>query len=123
MRFDLDMGDEDNYSINAYEDGKIIINKITYTQTVLVGPKQLITDLPVKQISDLNLELITRILSLNPKVLLIGTGKTLIFPNAALLAPLYQKNIGVECMTTRSACHTYDVLMAEGRDVIALLFL
>jgi uncharacterized protein len=38
-----------------------------------------------------------------------------------VLAPLYQAGIGVEVMDTRAACRTYNILLAEGRRVVAAL--
>jgi uncharacterized protein len=40
-----------------------------------------------------------------------------------LLRPLIDAGIGVETMDTAAACRTYNVLLAEGRSVVAgLLF-
>ncbi|MDE2297458.1 MAG: Mth938-like domain-containing protein, partial [Burkholderiales bacterium] len=39
----------------------------------------------------------------------------------ALLAPLMSRRIGVETMDTAAACRTYNVLLAEGRSVVAAL--
>jgi uncharacterized protein len=33
------------------------------------------------------------------------------------------RRIGIECMDTRAACRTYNILMAEGRKVAAALLL
>jgi uncharacterized protein len=33
----------------------------------------------------------------------------------------YRRNIGVECMTTRAACRTFNVLAGERRNVVAAL--
>ncbi|MEL6477256.1 MAG: Mth938-like domain-containing protein [Pseudomonadota bacterium] len=53
-------------------------------------------------------------------VLLIGTGAD-IAPLPAVVAPaLEQAGIGVEIMSTPSACRTYNVLLAEDRRVAIL---
>ncbi|MFM6978699.1 MAG: MTH938/NDUFAF3 family protein, partial [Methylophilaceae bacterium] len=41
------------------------------------------------------------------------------FIHPKLSAPLIQAQIAVECMTTAAACRTYNILMAEGRKVLA----
>ncbi len=57
-----------------------------------------------------------------PEVLLIGTGRVTAFPPAAMLEWLALNRIGFECMDSRSAARTYNILIAEGRDVaIAML--
>ena len=56
-----------------------------------------------------------------PTLLLIGTGARQRFPATALKAALRQKGLAVEAMTSPAACRTYNVLLAEGRRVAALL--
>jgi uncharacterized protein len=38
-----------------------------------------------------------------------------------VLAPALERGIGVEVMATAAACRTYNVLLGEGRRVVALL--
>ena len=54
-------------------------------------------------------------------VYLLGTGKSGIFPDTALIKSLKEKSIRLDAMDTGAACRTYNVLMAEGRRVAALL--
>ena len=44
-----------------------------------------------------------------------------LFPRPAVMAPLYRAGIGVEVMDTRAACRTYNILQAEGRQVLAAI--
>lgn len=59
--------------------------------------------------------------SVKPEVLLLGTGARQRFPSPAVLRPLLQAGIGVEVMDTQAAARTYNILMAEGRRVVAAL--
>ncbi len=54
----------------------------------------------------------------NPEIVLLGTGQHLRFPPQDCLTVLQQQNIGYEVMDTAAACRTFNVLAAEGRDVI-----
>ncbi len=54
-------------------------------------------------------------------VILLGTGKTLIFPEPALKKQLKDLSLHIESMDSGAACRTYNVLMAEGRRVVAAL--
>ena len=56
-----------------------------------------------------------------PEIVLLGSGATFRFPDPAALAPLYEAGIGVEVMDTKAACRTYNILLAEGRRVVAAL--
>lgn len=54
----------------------------------------------------------------NPEIILFGTGLNLAFPPQNCLSVLQQQNLGYEIMDTAAACRTFNVLVAEGRDVI-----
>jgi len=56
-------------------------------------------------------------------VLLIGSGRTTAFPAADILAAFEARHIGVECMDSRAAARTYNVLVGEGRHVSAAILL
>ncbi len=56
-----------------------------------------------------------------PRTLLIGTGDKQHFPSRAFRQDLRAAGLVIETMNTGAACRTYNVLMAEGRDVAAAL--
>ncbi|MDO5666351.1 MAG: Mth938-like domain-containing protein [Alcaligenaceae bacterium] len=58
-----------------------------------------------------------------PEIIIIGTGKRQRFLSPVILQPLLAAGIGVECMDTRAAARTYNVLMNENRVVVAALLL
>ena len=62
-----------------------------------------------------------RIAALKPEVVIFGSGQRLRFPPAALLRVLIEHRVGIETMDTAAACRTYNVLLAEGRSVVAAL--
>ena len=61
------------------------------------------------------------IVEMRPEIVFLGSGAAFRFPEPALLAPLYRAGIGVEVMDTPAACRTYNILMGEGRNVVAAL--
>jgi uncharacterized protein len=63
------------------------------------------------------------LLTLQPDVVLVGTGTRQRFAHPRLYAPLSAAQIGVDCMTTDAACRTYNILAGEDRAVVALLFI
>lgn len=56
-----------------------------------------------------------------PAFLLLGTGAVQVFPRPELRAAFDNAGLGLEPMSTGSACRTYNVLLAEGRPVAAAL--
>ena len=55
--------------------------------------------------------------------MLLGTGARQRFPHPRLLKPLTEAGIGCEAMTSQAACRTYNILMSEGRRVLAAILL
>ncbi len=63
------------------------------------------------------------VLALAPELVIFGSGPRQRFVPAALMRALIDRRIGVETMDTAAACRTYNVLVAEGRSVVAALLL
>lgn len=59
--------------------------------------------------------------ALRPEVLIYGSGATLRFAAPGAMRPLMEARIGFETMDTAAACRTYNVLVSEGRQVVAAL--
>ena len=62
-----------------------------------------------------------RLLDGSPAIVLLGTGAVQRFPQPRVTAPLHRAQVGLEVMDTRAACRTYNILVAEGRSVVAAL--
>ena len=58
-----------------------------------------------------------------PEIIILGTGQHLRFPPQDCLSILQQQNLGYEVMDTAAACRTFNVLAAEGRDVILAMLM
>lgn len=110
------------YLINAYEPGKITINRQDITTSVIVTPESLSHELPVEQIGDLNLTHLDHLLAWQPELILLGTGPKQVFPNRELIRGIISQDIGFEAITTCSASQTFNLLASEGRRVAAVLF-
>ncbi|MDQ6988689.1 MAG: Mth938-like domain-containing protein [Mariprofundaceae bacterium] len=55
--------------------------------------------------------------------MVIGTGRRTIFPDVEVLDYLSSLHIGYECMDSRSAARTFNLLVGEGRIVSVAMFL
>ena len=62
-------------------------------------------------------------LALSPELVIFGSGARLQFVSPALLRCLIERRIGVETMDTAAACRTYNILLAEGRNVAAAILI
>ena len=122
MKFSEDNPD-DGYFIQKYESNKIIINNRGFTSSLIICPDQVVENWQPRSIKALELIHFESLLQLKPEVALLGTGSKLIFPSVEVYSNLIQQGIGVEIMDTGAACRTYNILMGEGRRVVAGLIL
>jgi uncharacterized protein len=86
-------------------------------------PDDLILDWVPQSLAELQAQHFEALHNFDVQMLLLGTGARLRFPDSRHLAPLYERGIGVEVMDTPAACRTYNILMAEGRQVAAALLI
>jgi uncharacterized protein len=80
-----------------------------------------VTDWPASSLEELKPDHLAAIVELKPEIVLLGSGASFRFPEPSLLAPLHKAGIGVEVMDTPAACRTYNILLGEGRNVLAAL--
>jgi uncharacterized protein len=122
MKFTL-ANKNDTHLIRAYDHGELLVDEYRYTSSVIVMPKRIIYDWPPQEFEDLSANHFSALSDLNPQIVILGTGAKLKFPDPALYADLINQGIGVEVMATPAACRTYNLLLAEGREVAAALLL
>ena len=109
------------HRITAYGAGFVAVNGVPFTATILLGEGELATDFEECEPGDLSPATVARLRTLDPEVVVVGTGARHVFPPSGLFAPLIRDGIGVEIMSTSAACRTYNILSGEGRKVVALL--
>ena len=78
---------------------------------------------PPQNVAEFNPEHFSGFVEDQPEIVLLGTGQHLHFPPQDCLAFLQQQNVGYEVMDTAAACRTFNVLAAEGRDVILAMLM
>lgn len=114
---------KNNNLITGYGNGFVEVNKQRFSQHLIVMPDKLILDWSAKDFTRLNELDFTELVNLSPEVVLLGTGSIHRFVHPKLTATLTEKGVAVECMTTHAACRTFNILMSEGRNVVAALLL
>jgi uncharacterized protein len=122
MKFHLTTG-EGQYLITGYGPGWVQINELRHSASLILTPAQMLAPWPVKSLEVIGPEHFRSVVDLAPEILLLGTGAKLRFPPVACLELLIEANIGYEIMDTAAACRTYNILMAEGRNVTAALII
>ena len=109
--------------VRSYAPGLIRIGDRDFSASVIVTASVLIEAWRPRRMADLAAVDLDPVLALQPEVLLIGSGEHQVFPAPELLAALYAARLGFEIMATGAACRTYNVLVAEGREVAAALMI
>jgi uncharacterized protein len=122
MKFAQDCQDE-GYVITAYDSDGVSINGKKFNQSLIVTSTQLNEDWGLDSIETLQPDHVELILSLDPELIVIGTGNRLIFPAVEMYSAIIKRGIGVDFMDTGAACRTYNILMSESRNVVAGLIL
>jgi uncharacterized protein len=106
-------------TVTRYGAGFIEINAVRHVGSVLVAPDVPVEPWSVGTFDALTTENFAGLLRLNPELVLLGTGLRQRFPHPRLTRPLAEAKIGIEVMNTAAACRTYNILMSEGRRVVA----
>ena len=109
--------------IRAYDDAYFQIANTRYESGICIHQGEVISPWGPAQSDSISLEDLSLILAHPPEILIIGTGRLTTFPDASVLHALSEQHIGFECMNSRAAARTYNILVAEGRTVSALLLL
>ena len=121
MKFQLESAQGKNL-FTAYGDGYVTINKVRHERPLVVSGDRVQFGWPA-QWSDLTASHFEFLRAMQPEIVLLGTGPTQQFPSPALPRCLFEARIGFEVMATPAACRTYNILIAEGRNAVAALWL
>lgn len=105
--------------IRSYGPEGIQIGGRTYRGSLILTPRQIITKWGPTGVSALTPRHMQSLIDLHPEVIVLGTGPTQVFPDQSIYRLLVEQRIGIEVMDTGAACRTYNILMAEARQVVA----
>ena len=120
MDLTLQRPGEHHYIHSVSADGIRVVDQLC-TGSIIVSPYRLIADWPVTTAGEITANHIGQILDLEPEIVLIGTGQSQVFLEPEMLMLFYQQPVGVEIMSTRAACDTFNILVTEGCNVAAAL--
>ncbi|HEY2675588.1 MAG TPA: MTH938/NDUFAF3 family protein [Steroidobacteraceae bacterium] len=107
--------------IRSYGGGELRVNEVAYRGAIILSASTLLSEPGIQKLDDLIGMDASRILGLEPELVLLGTGARQIFPAASFGAQFLRAGIGFEVMDTGAACRTFNVLVGEQRRVVAML--
>lgn len=109
--------------VRAFQPGKIHVGVNQYTNSVIIHSGQPVENWRPQQFEVLCREDFECLLPLQSEVILFGSGNTLRFPHPSITSCVLEASTGLEIMDTAAACRTFNILLSEGRSVIAVLLL
>ena len=108
-------------TVTAYGPGFVEVNRQRHEGALLLLPEGPVLEWRVSRFEDLDEDAFAGLLFHRAEVVLLGTGARQRFPHPRLHASLASARIGLDVMDTPAACRTYNILMTEGRRVLAAL--
>jgi uncharacterized protein len=120
MRFTRDSSSGINV-VRAYGAGEIKVNEAVFRGPVILSSSAIVPGPNIAGANELAAPHAAAILALEPELVLLGTGARQTFPPSVFGAQFLRAGIGFEVMDTGAACRTFNVLVAEQRQVVALL--
>jgi len=132
-------------TVTAYGAGYVEVNAVAYRHAICVAPQGQVQSLPIHSATGISAAMLRHMAGLEgvavdplafldagdkppplpdtvAQIVLIGTGAQQQFLPADVLQTLTLAGVGVETMSTPAAARTYNILMMEGRRVVAALF-
>lgn len=89
----------------------------------VLAPERAIEHWPVTDVAAMDEAAIAIVLQLQPVVFILGSGARGVFPSQAVLGEFLRRGIGIEVMDNAAAARTFNVLVGEGRRVVAAFIL
>jgi uncharacterized protein len=111
------------HRITAYDNDTVTVNENTYHQSLVVTANSIHYPWPVSSLEQFSAENLEPIFASRPTVVLLGTGLRQLFPEPKIFALFGQQGIGLEVMDNGALCRTFNILVAEDRDVTAAIIL
>lgn len=110
--------DESPFAVSGIDGVKVRIGADWREHSFYVHPRGVSLWRPA-QAADIHLADLEALLAAEPEVILIGTGAGVCLLPPQLQVHVLRRGIGVECMSNAAAARTYNVLLSEGRAVLA----
>jgi uncharacterized protein len=112
---------EGQNAISRYGPDGVIVNGVEHRRSVVVPWSGPVRPWQAGAFAALTEAHFATLAAMAPELVIFGSGRRIRFVHPALLKALLERRIGIETMDTAAACRTFNVLLAEGRSVVAAL--
>ncbi len=108
-------------TVRSVSSAGIRVNDEVWTENIALTAQEVIAGWTEKPVAELTADDFAEVLSKDPEIVLLGTGKTGELPTRELMFAFARRGVGLEFMDTQAAARTFNVLAGEGRRVLAVL--
>ena len=108
-------------TVHKVEPGSITIGGEVIRENVLIFRDEIQRNFSLDPAAGLQEQDLEDLLSMQPEIVIFGTGWTSQRPPRDLVFAMARRGIGFETMDTPAACRTFNILIGEGRDAAAIL--
>jgi uncharacterized protein len=132
MKFSLDSA-EGRYQVVEYTSEQVVVVhtpdvdsspvRQPLLASAILSPNRLVPDWAPRHAAEVTEQDFDKVFDLAPELVLYGSGRRINFPDTNLIRRFADRNLGFEVMDTPAACRTFNVLMMEGRMVVAALII
>ncbi len=122
MKLTLDANTRLNL-IRSYSDTEVRVGELVLRRSCILTPDAVIADWAPGVLAELSAAALEPLFSLHPELVLLGTGRTQLFPPAMIRGAFAMRGVGLEVMDLGAACRTFNILVQEERRVAAALLL
>ena len=120
MQINREEGSVSN-AITAYAAGEIRMRDRVFRSSLIATRDAVIAEWKPAPVEQLAIDDFACLLELTPDVVILDTGTKQRMPPSELFAAFASHGIGLEVMDTGAACRTYNLLLAEYREVAVAL--
>jgi uncharacterized protein len=106
-------------TVTGYGPDHIDVNRIRHAGALILTPDRPVQPWDAGTLEQLQASHFAAVLACEPELVLIGTGARQRFLSPLQTLPLAQARVGFEVMDSAAACRTFNILVAEGRHVVA----
>jgi uncharacterized protein len=106
-------------SITGYDPFQVIVNQVSYSDSVIISRDRIIPSWPVHAITEITIQNLAPLIEQSPEVILIGHANPTLLLHNEVKIWLSEQRIGIESMPIGAACRTFNVLLTEDRHCVA----
>lgn len=109
--------------IQSADADNCVIGQQKFQTSIIIPSSDQVLACDIKVVEELHVDLVKQLCEYQPEVIILATGKHIVFPTTDILDPLVKLNIGLEVLNNQAAARTFNVLLSEDREAVCLMLI